>query len=336
MLESFPSDNPAAFVVPFWSDGHPKYLHYLDEALDSIFAQTDPNFLIFVVDDASPACSDRHTLAHWIQCDRRLRVIWAAENRGPGYCRNIGIRAAAEHGCPFICFLDADDRAHPERVAEVRQRFRSNPDVDVVYASFSVIDEHGHPVPREQLVEGIRIILHDLETRALEGYDLWIPLAVERDTLTIPTALNVRTALAAAVPFPQDHRFHEDTHTWLRYAAAGAKIVYHPGIPSQYRIPQDVQGSKSRERAGGIEAFNRLRAKVVLEGLQKAVEQGIHRGLINEERGQEIQTRYLMNVAAMIRKEGTVAIAAELVQQAKDLSPHHFARFQDQYDIKGL
>ena len=83
---------------------------------------------------------------------------------------------------------------------------------------------------------------------------------MDRDNLTIPSSLSVTTRMAQAVPFPEDARFHEDMHTWLRYSASGADILFTPDTPSRYRILTADKGSSSRERAGGIDAYNRLRA----------------------------------------------------------------------------
>lgn len=261
----------------------------------------------------------------------RHQVRRCDDNRGPGRCRNAGVAVAVELGAPFVCFLDADDVAHPDRVRTVRTVLAGDPDAAVVYSGFSVVDEHGEPVPREQLVGGIRTLAEEVSRRPLAGHDCWITLAVERDNLTIPSALNVRTALAAAVPFPGAHRFHEDTHTWLRYSASGAKIVHHPGIPSRYRVPQPGKGSESRDRAGGAEAFNRLRARIVGEGLAEAVALAVRRGVVTPREGLTIRTRYLLSVASMLQREGSTGIARDLVEQARRLSPRDYRDHHHRY-----
>lgn len=50
------ADRPAAFVVPFWTEGEPRRMHYLQEALASIAAQTDQNFLVVVVERRPSPC----------------------------------------------------------------------------------------------------------------------------------------------------------------------------------------------------------------------------------------------------------------------------------------
>jgi glycosyl transferase family 2 len=327
--------NPvAAFVIPFWSDGAPHRLRFLREAIDSVRAQSDPDWVAIVVDDGSQSRADVRELLGWAVRDPRLVIRQCADNRGPGRCRNVGVRLADDLGAPFVCFLDADDLAHPDRVRTVREALAGDPDAGVVYSGFQVVDQHGAPVPPDRLVGGIRTLATEIADRPLAGYDCWITLAEERDNLTIPSALSVRTALAAAVPFPDAYRFHEDTHTWLRYSASGTKIVYSPHIPSRYRVPQPGKGSESRDRAGGTEAFNRLRAQTIGEGLAEAVAAGVRRGVVSAREGLTIRTRYLLSVAAMLRQEGSTGIAGELVEQARRLSPEDYRMHRHRYRLE--
>jgi glycosyltransferase involved in cell wall biosynthesis len=326
----------AAFVIPFWSDGKPHRLKYLNLALESIFMQTDENWRIYLVDDASPYEPDKLYLKELEKKNNRIKVLFSESNAGPGKARNKGILEAYKDQCPFICFLDSDDITENNRVEVVRNAFLKDDDAAVVYSSFKVIDEENYSVPKNKLIEGIKTIISDMETRPLEGYDSWIHMAVERDTLTIPSSLNVRTLLSVQCPFPENVRFHEDTHTWLRYSAAGAKIVYIPQILTKYRVPQKATGSESRERAGGIEAFNRLRAETILQGLDEAINMAQDRGIINHDKGLEIKTRYCLNVASMIKNEGTINVARDLVKQAQDISNENFSIFKYKYCLDGL
>jgi glycosyltransferase involved in cell wall biosynthesis len=327
MNSSNKREQPCAFVTPFWSDGKPSRLRYLESALQSVAEQTDENCIAIVVDDASSSRSDRATLKAWASQRAQLRVVWARENRGPGRCRNLGVQEAARMNCAFVCFLDADDISHPERAAEARRVFGEDPTIQVVYSGLSVIDEKGDPLEREKLLRGIQIILEDLEKSPLEGDDIWMDLATERDTLTVPSALNVRTKLALRVPFPENVRFHEDTHTWLRYSAFGARIKFNPRTPSQYRIPQNTIGSESRDRAGGVDSFNRLRAQVIMQGLDEAIEMGLRRGVIDHIEAEKIRIGYLLNVAAILRAEKSDVVAAELVAQADALTKNAVLEF---------
>ncbi|MEU9835858.1 glycosyltransferase family A protein [Streptosporangium sp. NPDC048047] len=324
---------PAAFVIPFWSDGRPHRLGYLRQALDSVRAQTDPDVFAVVVDDCSDSHEDRAELLRWERDDARLRVVLAPDNRGPGRCRNMGVRVAADAGADFVCFLDADDLTHPDRVRTVRDALAADAEADLVYSGFVVIDGDGDEVGRDRLISSVKIIMDDIEKRPLEGHDCWVSVAVERDNLTIPSALSARTALALEIPFPEHCRFFEDTHTWLRYSASGAKIAFAPAIPSRYRIPDEKEGSESRRRAGGIEAFNRMRVEVTEPGLAEAVDLAVRRGVIDPAEGLAIRTRYLLNVAGILLSEGTGGVARDLVDQARALSFADYLRYRDAYPV---
>lgn len=318
-----PLDAPVAFVMPFYSaDGSARDEKLLRKAVTSALLQTDAGVRLIIVDDASPSPRSAAWLAELSESDGRIHVVRQPGNRGPGSCRNTGVQWAEKLGAEVVCFLDSDDEAHPRR-AEVARRILGETSAEVVYSSFVVVDETGADVPRAGVVPGVQIILQDLETRPLSGKEIWIDLAVERDNLTIPSSLSVATRLARAVPFPEDARFHEDMHTWLRYSAAGAEIVYTPVTPSRYRIIAAERGSSSRERAGGIEAFNRLRADVISGGLCEAIEMGIRRGVVSHSSGTQILARYFLNVAAMIRREGSDTVADELIERARALLPDH-------------
>src|SRR5262245_25793619 len=80
---------------------------YLDEAVDSVLAQSFQDFEIVVVDDGSTEDETRALLADYRR--PRTRVI-RIDNRGLPGARNEGIRHTTG---PYLCALDADDRLAP-------------------------------------------------------------------------------------------------------------------------------------------------------------------------------------------------------------------------------
>lgn len=86
----------------------------LGRAVDSVLGQTDTDFELIVVDDAST--DDTAAVLAAID-DPRLRVITLAENRGASHARNRGIHAAGGH---LLSFIDSDDVWLPEKLARQR------------------------------------------------------------------------------------------------------------------------------------------------------------------------------------------------------------------------
>ena len=84
---------------------------YLDEAVQSVLAQTYQDFEILIVDDGSDDPATRHLLASYRR--PRTRII-STENRGVASARNTGIEEAEGR---YVSFLDADDVLEPEFLA---------------------------------------------------------------------------------------------------------------------------------------------------------------------------------------------------------------------------
>jgi len=322
----------AAVIIPFWDDGQSFRMQYLNQTLSSILEQTDTNINIYIVDDCSGYEKTRENLEQLSDKHPNLFVLYAPENKGPGVARNLGIARAYQDGCPFISFLDADDMFDKDRIRQIRQTFINDSKIDIIYTNFIAVDEENVPVSTDNLVESIKQIQNYMKSAPLEGYDVWKELAVTRDTLTIPSALSVRTELAYKVPFPKGVRFHEDSHTWLRYSAYGANVKYLDGVETRYRVPQKSSaGSESRERAGGRESFNRLGTEVITDGLNQALNYAVDRNIITENDKDYYRVRLLLNLASIIEKEDTPIVVKELLVKAEKLSKQIFDENKNLY-----
>ena len=80
-------------------------------AIESVLAQTDPDFELLVMIDGSPDDSAQ-LIADYLQRnpDERARVFDNPENRGPSAVRNQGLDAARG---AWVAFLDSDDTLYP-------------------------------------------------------------------------------------------------------------------------------------------------------------------------------------------------------------------------------
>jgi len=291
-------------------------------ALASLFAQTDDAWRLVIVDDASPEAAVRAELhALRARFSGRIHVLFNRRRLGPGPCRNRALRHAARHGAEIALFLDADDLAHPRRLAHTRAVFARKPQVDVVYAPFRPIDARGRVVPCAALRPSIRQILAAYAHPPV-GRDLWRVMGTRTGYLNLTSATSVRMALALRQPFPA-YAVSEDFHTWLRYAADGRAFHFAREIPAGYRVLRDLSGSQTRRRLGA--AFYRRKIVVDGEGFEQAMRIALARGRMRAQELAELRRRFVRTQCRLLGEEG---VSVEEVLRLLDVNIHNIENIQ--------
>ncbi|MFF1418448.1 glycosyltransferase [Streptomyces sp. NPDC058280] len=300
----------ATFVMPHYSDD-PRAFQYLEETLASLRGQSDRDWRLVIVDDASPQPRDRERLREMAAASAgRIVLLQQDVNRGQGICRNIGVRWAHEQGSGIVLFQDADDLSHPRRLELTRRVLTERPEVDFIYSTFTVIDEAGAPVPENRLTPSVREIIESHHDAPVEGRDAWIRMGVETGYTTLTSTVAVRTELALAHPFP-DVRGSEDGHTWFRMAAGGGALGYIGSIPSLYRIPQNVTGSSDRSRIGAD--YYRRKAEVDTAGFFHAMSISLQRQTIQLSDVPDLKGGFLRRLSLTMEREGQPELAREIL-----------------------
>ena len=98
--------------------------HMISDALESVFAQTYPDFDILVVDDGSTDKTEE-VLQPWLSKIRYEKK----ENGGPSSARNVGLRQIESE---FVAFLDSDDRWEPTFLQSAMKEFSEHPQLGLV------------------------------------------------------------------------------------------------------------------------------------------------------------------------------------------------------------
>ena len=111
---------------------------FFDPSIRSILNQTFRNFEFLIVDDASTDGSAEVAEA-WAGKDPRIRVIRNADNKGQTTCLNQGLQLARGR---WIARQDADDLAHPSRLAKQHQFTTIRPEIVLLGSNGRIIDEH--------------------------------------------------------------------------------------------------------------------------------------------------------------------------------------------------
>lgn len=108
---------------------------FIWQCLDSVLAQTMPDFEVVVVNDGSEDATSE-IVESYASRDRRIHVIHK-ENGGVSTARNRGL---AEAKGEWVFFLDADDRLKPDAFSRMLDK---SADADGVFGGYEVYDsEH--------------------------------------------------------------------------------------------------------------------------------------------------------------------------------------------------
>src|SRR5215211_2313466 len=120
-------------VIPCYNQAH-----FLSEAIESVLAQSHPNFEIIVVDDGST--DDTSEIAARYPEVRLVRQ----ENKGLSGARNAGL---AHSEGEYVVFLDADDRLLPEALEAHLEHLEAHPECAFVSGPCRRIAADGSPLP---------------------------------------------------------------------------------------------------------------------------------------------------------------------------------------------
>ena len=157
-----------SIIIPFWNPAS-----FLQDAIDSVLAQTHANWELLLVDDGSTDESVAIAQSNAALYPERIRCLHDHHaNRGVSASRNLGLRHAIGE---FACFLDADDVFVPHKLERELAIFESNPTTVVVCGAFqywfSWTGKEGDArrdfivtlgLPAEQLYQPPSLLLHNL------------------------------------------------------------------------------------------------------------------------------------------------------------------------------
>ena len=310
-------NSTAAFVIPYRGSKDRRCLSYFEKAIHSIEEQTDPDWIIILVDDRSP---DPEVIEHENVIGNRLgdriHILRCDVHVGVAEARNIGVRKAHELGCPFILFMDADDMSHPKRLENARNFFSQGSNVNVVYSSFYIIDEDDKITPFEEVNGAIREIWVGHQDQVVEGEDAWIQIATKKNYTTLSSHISVRTDLAIKHPFPRGLTVSEDSYTWMQYAAEPGIFVFDPQTPCPYRIcrwRKDSAGNRGTD-------FNRLKAVNDTKGFMDALKVASKYRDFTPEEVDDLTVRFYVRLALTISNGGCEEEALRIMRDAIAIS----------------
>lgn len=221
----------------------------LEETLESLAAQTHKDFEVLAVDDGSTD-NTADILNRWAKKDSRFKVI-SRPHAGVISASNAGMLASI---APYIARLDADDRAHPQRLEKQLAFLNANPNIALVSCLVKAF-------PEEDVGDGFRIYLEWLNA-LISDEDIRREIFVE-SPLPNPSVM-IRREWMLRMGGYQDRGFPEDYDLYLRLYLAGARFAKIPEVLHEWREhPDRITHTDSRY---SLENFLRTKAYYLARG----------------------------------------------------------------------
>lgn len=217
-------DAPLVHVVlPYWGDPD-----LLDRAVDSVLAQSDPDWHLTIVDDHYPDLRAQETYVD--HPEARISYLRNSENIGLTHnferCRTV---ADGE----LVTFLGCDDLLLPDYVAELRAARAAHPDATIFQPGVRVIDSAGEP--SFGLGERVKAWLAPTGPRpvTISGEELAISLM--RGNWLYWPSLAIDGAAVAAHSFRTDLPIVLDLAFVMDMVLDGAELVVLDAVTFSYR-----------------------------------------------------------------------------------------------------
>lgn len=216
---------------------------WLDACLDSLAAQTLEELEILAVDDGS-ADDTLGRLRARARRDPRLRVL---ESGGGGIVAALRIGAEAASAA-LLARMDADDLAHPERLARQADYLDGRPEIAACGTGVALF-------PGSAVGSGYRRYerwLNGLRSPQELARDLFVECPVAHPSLMI------RRSVLRGLGGYRDPGWPEDYDLLLRLHAAGLRAANLPEVLLRWRVRPDRHSLRSDRYAPA--AFRRCKA----------------------------------------------------------------------------
>jgi len=186
-------------------------IHFLPRAIESVRAQTFPEWELLIVDNGSTDGTEA-LVQQFQERDGRIRSL-KEERKGASHARNSGLQEARGE---FIAFLDDDDEWLPEKLSRQIHFFESHADIELLYTQSYMKDARGILIGQKpsgkpalsfmELLEGDSIPLltvllrrrclekvggFDATLKTAQDYDLWLRIAKEFPIGFLPEPLAI-------------------------------------------------------------------------------------------------------------------------------------------------
>ena len=253
---------------------------WLFEAIDSVVKQTYDDWILTIIDDASPDDSFEKVRKYLerkpksITC--KINLLKNDKNVGAAAARNKAVKSVQSDA---ICFIDQDDQYHPNKI-EKQVKALKNKDVGLVFSNIIRIDEKG-----EYIGEG-----EGNNIRNNIDYENMSPKSLQRE-LSIVNSLRIGAVMVDRKAFLDVGCFDsslfggEEWEFWVRIASKYKFVQIPDNLYEKREHREQVSKEYNKERMyGDLVAIKKMsRFYPYLRNSLVNKKQGIIRRIVNLE-----------------------------------------------------
>lgn len=200
-------------VIPSYN-----YARFLGRAIESLQAQSFPNWEAIIVDDGSTDDTDK-VAEGLLKKDPRI-VYVRQQNAGTSAAKNVGIRHARGD---YIVFLDADDLLTANKLEAHVEHFKNNPHVDISYSRFRYFQDGDE----SSLFTKLDLSSKEEWAAVIDGrYDAALPVFLRGNNMAIHAAMVRKSLVDRVGDFDTGMQALEDWDYWLRCILRGAHLAF--------------------------------------------------------------------------------------------------------------
>lgn len=265
-IEKLPQKPLISVVMPVYNVEE----KWLRLCVESVLKQLYENWEFCIADDCSPSPHIRRVLEEYAAKDKRIKVIFRAENGHISAASNSALELATGE---FVALLDHDDELTEHALYFVAEEVNRFPETDMIYSDEDMIDERGKryapkfkPDWSQDLFYSLNLITHlsvyrtsvlrkiggfRLGTEGSQDYDLALRVIEqipETHIRHIPHILYHWRAIRGSVAFAADEKpyAHERARQVIgeHFARRGIKALVTKGFYTLHRaiyeLPKDT------------------------------------------------------------------------------------------------
>lgn len=207
--------------------------NYIQEAINSVIAQTYTNWELIIVDDGSTDATSS-IIVDYSNREGRIKCFYQ-ENGKQGKARNLGISKASGS---YIAFLDADDLWMPEKL-EIQLQEIKEKNVDLVFSD-SYIFNNDNVFDRSRKMNTLNQIFKGEEALKLFLIGNRIPtltVLVKKERIEFVNGFTEKKEIPLA----------EDYHLWLKMLISGFVFYGSDKTLAFYRV--HIESSTSQDKS---------------------------------------------------------------------------------------